>query len=180
MNGNGEYSALADCQEFCIQTSWECYSDGLYPNCYEVFGDIGTYESFEDCEAVCGNITYNCVEIYSPDEGYFLTCEEVYDGTGTYSMFEQCEINCISIVETWRCDNGVCGVLNDGTGEYSSLEECEKECQGISSIYEQYDITNKRLLKITNVLGEKITFKKGITLFYLYDDGSVEKRLIIE
>ena len=76
--------------------------------------------------------------------------------------------------------NGVCGVLNDGTGEYNSLEECEKECQGISLIKEQYDRTHKRLLKIINILGQKVKFKKGITLFYIYDDGSVEKRIIID
>jgi len=43
--------------------------------------------------------------------------------------------------------------------------------------------TNPRLLKVTDILGKEINFKsvsKHITLFYIYDDGSVEKRIYLE
>jgi hypothetical protein len=39
---------------------------------------------------------------------------------------------------------------------------------------------NKKLLKIVDVLGRNMHFKKNIPLFYLYDDGTVEKKIIVE
>mgnify|MGYP005705127607 CR=1 FL=1 len=41
-------------------------------------------------------------------------------------------------------------------------------------------IQNKKLLSITDMLGRNIKELKNIPLFYLYDDGSVEKKIIIE
>ena len=39
--------------------------------------------------------------------------------------------------------------------------------------------TNKKLLKITDLLGRE-TKQTNQPLFYIYDDGTVEKKLIIE
>ena len=39
---------------------------------------------------------------------------------------------------------------------------------------------NKKLLKIVDVLGRNTAYKKNTTLFYLYDDGTVEKKIIVE
>jgi hypothetical protein len=48
----------------------------------------------------------------------------------------------------------------------------------ISSIEE---INNtKRLNKITDVLGRKTNGKHKTPLLYIYDDGTVEKRIVIE
>jgi len=49
----------------------------------------------------------------------------------------------------------------------------------ISAIHETENI-NRRLLKITNVLDQEIIYRKNSLLFYLYDDGTVEKRIVIE
>ncbi len=38
----------------------------------------------------------------------------------------------------------------------------------------------KKLIKITDMLGRKTTQKKGVPLFYLYNDGTVEKKIIIK
>ena len=40
--------------------------------------------------------------------------------------------------------------------------------------------TNKELLKVTDLLGREIKGKKNEPLFYIYDDGTVEKRIVIE
>ena len=43
------------------------------------------------------------------------------------------------------------------------------------------DITNKRtLVKITDILGQKTPYRKNIPLLYIYDDGTVEKKIILE
>ena len=40
--------------------------------------------------------------------------------------------------------------------------------------------TEKMLLKITDILGRETRGKKNEPLFYIYDDGTVEKKIIIE
>ena len=39
---------------------------------------------------------------------------------------------------------------------------------------------NRKLLRIVDVLGRNTPFKKNTPLFYLYDDGIVEKRIVVE
>ena len=39
---------------------------------------------------------------------------------------------------------------------------------------------SKKLNKITDVLGQETPYRKNTNLFYIYDDGTVEKRIIIE
>jgi hypothetical protein len=43
----------------------------------------------------------------------------------------------------------------------------------------QEHTTNKELLKVTDLLGRE-TKKTNQPLFYIYDDGTVEKRIVIE
>ncbi|MBT3547796.1 MAG: hypothetical protein HN487_08935, partial [Flavobacterium sp.] len=40
--------------------------------------------------------------------------------------------------------------------------------------------SDKRLIKIVDVLGRESKITKRIPLFYLYSDGTVEKKIIIE
>ncbi|MBT5274293.1 MAG: choice-of-anchor B family protein [Flavobacteriales bacterium] len=47
----------------------------------------------------------------------------------------------------------------------------------ISSISE-YN-TDKKLLRVVDVLGREAKFKRNTTLFYIFDDGTVEKRMVI-
>jgi hypothetical protein len=38
----------------------------------------------------------------------------------------------------------------------------------------------KKLMFVTDVIGREVREKKNVTQFYIYDDGSVEKKIIIE
>lgn len=40
-------------------------------------------------------------------------------------------------------------------------------------------ISNKRLYKVTDILGKETT-QANQPLFYIYDDGTVDKRIVIE
>tara|TARA_B100001758_G_scaffold247942_1_gene268810 strand:+ start:14698 stop:17064 length:2367 start_codon:yes stop_codon:yes gene_type:complete len=40
--------------------------------------------------------------------------------------------------------------------------------------------SNKNLSKILDVLGQEVTYRKNTYLFYFYDDGTVEKRIVVE
>ena len=44
----------------------------------------------------------------------------------------------------------------------------------------QEHTTNKEILKVTDLLGRETKGKKNEPLFYIYDDGTVEKRIVIE
>ena len=41
-------------------------------------------------------------------------------------------------------------------------------------------LTDKKLLKVTDILGREPKVTKNEALFYIYDDGTVEKKIIIE
>ena len=43
-----------------------------------------------------------------------------------------------------------------------------------------YSEHTKYLLKITDILGREVEGNKNEPLFYIYDDGTVEKRIVIE
>ena len=40
--------------------------------------------------------------------------------------------------------------------------------------------SNKKLVKIIDILGREISYKSNTPIFYIYDDGTVDKRLIID
>ena len=50
------------------------------------------------------------------------------------------------------------------------------------SAIDEYQITNQNrsLLYITDILGRKITTKYNTPLFYIYDDGTVEKKFNVK
>ena len=50
-----------------------------------------------------------------------------------------------------------------------------------TNIYDKsHTFSVKQLLNITNILGQPINPKRNTPLFYIYDDGTVEKRITIE
>jgi hypothetical protein len=46
----------------------------------------------------------------------------------------------------------------------------------INQIHQQ----NNRLIKTVDVLGRRTQYKSNTLLFYIYNDGTVEKKIIIE
>jgi len=79
---------------------------------------------------------------------------------------------------SWDCNNnGVCNDPGTGSGQYSTQAACAAVC-GVSAIQEH--TTNKELLKVTDLLGRETKGTKNEVLFYIYDDGTVEKRITID
>jgi hypothetical protein len=56
------------------------------------------------------------------------------------------------------------------------LVETEEQPNAIFEL----NTNTKQLLKIVDVLGKEVPYKKNVPLFYMYSDGTVEKKLIIE
>jgi hypothetical protein len=101
-------------------------------------------------------------------------CLDPGTGLGAYSTAAACNAACIT--PSWDCNNGVCNDPGTGSGQYSTQAACTAVC-GVSTIQEH--TTNKELLKITDLLGRE-TKGTNQPLFYIYDDGTVEKRIVIE
>ena len=57
--------------------------------------------------------------------------------------------------------------------------EIEVPCENLTTAINEFNL-NKKLIKIVDILGRNVTKIQNSALFYIYDDGSVEKHLIIE
>ena len=95
-----------------------------------------------------------------------------------YDDLNECEAVCVSIEDTWDCVAGGCVDPADGSGFYSSLADCEAECQ--TSSITGLNNSNKKPKKIIDLLGQEIPIRKNTPMFYIYDDGTFEKKVIIE
>ena len=42
------------------------------------------------------------------------------------------------------------------------------------------NFTNKKLIKVVDILGREVNKERNTPLFYIYDNGSVEKKIILE
>ena len=60
--------------------------------------------------------------------------------------------------------------------------EVESKCFDVSTnLIVEYELNSKRkLLKITDVLGKEIKELKNTVLFYIYDDGLIERKMVLE
>ena len=50
----------------------------------------------------------------------------------------------------------------------------------VTSIVREINSTDKKLIRVVDILGRKTFLKNNETLFFIYDDRTVEKKIIIE
>ena len=82
-------------------------------------------------------------------------------------------LSCIDVDDaTWSTANWTVANGNIDPQHYFS-----NNCSGTAI---QEHTTNKKLLKVTDLLGRETKGTKNQHLLYIYDDGTVEKRIIIE
>jgi hypothetical protein len=92
----------------------------------------------------------------------------VFDSTGVY----------IPPPVSWNCLATACIDPADGNGTYTTLAACQTAC--ITSAINEAPQQKKQLLKIVDVLGKESSSNATGLLFYIYSDGTVEKRIVIE
>ena len=92
-----------------------------------------------------------------------------------------CNYNPLAEMDDGSCD------LPDGCGdplylEYDPLVTCSDPLDCITLIPTAISNINKDVspYKITNLLGKEISHKSNLPLLYIYDDGRVEKKIIID
>ena len=81
------------------------------------------------------------------------------------------------------------GIVLYVSGDYSLVLTNSSGCDSITNInftlnlnssYDEITLSNKKLLKITDVLGKEIPYSNNIQLFLHYDDGTIERKYIIK
>ena len=89
-----------------------------------------------------------------------------------------CRINpnlsCINVDDSAWATN----IWTVGGGRIDPQHYFSNNCSGTTSIEE--DAINKELLKVTDLAGRKTKGTKNQPLLHIYDDGTVEKKMIIE
>ena len=204
--GNGQYTTLAACQAVCgtPTPSWDCpiNSPG---GCYDPGTGNGQYTTLAACQAVCVSTSSNLCDsmtVFSTGGSpqtilaaevpnintiidYWITTAP--DGTvlGEDSMWNTHQIFNINPTNGQPFDTiNVC-ITYPNLGAYFTCcvtwiwdGTSWNKIGSITNIGEINDVKN-RLVKVVDVLGRE-TKERNQPLFYIYDDGTVEKKIIIE
>ena len=103
------------------------------------------------------------------DLAYLFGCDE-----------NSINVNWLSAINNGDMPDGfteyIYAMMSSGAQSFSYMDFLNSTQTSIQSNV----MSPKRLLRITNIMGEKVPFKTNQIQFYLFDDGSTEKRLIIE
>jgi len=90
---------------------------------------------------------------------------------------------------SWNTGETTQTITPTANGWYWCIVTDVNGCIGDTSFYEVTNIvsviseatnTDRVLLRITDMLGQETPYRRNTTLFYIYDDGTVEKSIIIE
>ena len=197
--GLGQYSTLTACQAACsVAPSWDCGPWG----CYDPGTGLGQYSTISSCQSVCstgsGVLCDSMTAIGSQSQitmqvnnintiiDYWITTAP--DGTilGEDSMWNMHNVfnsnlsgipydtitTCITYVDSMFGSAYTCCVIwiwNPVSGTWAKMG-------GATSVDEiNYE---RKLVRILDILGRETNSKKDAILFYLYDDGTIEKKYL--
>ena len=197
--GNGQYTTLSACQSACaVATSWDC---DPVNGCYDPGTGLGLYNTLASCQSNCSNTTSNycdsmtasgsqsqiIMEVNNINIDYWVTTapdmtmlgedsmsttHNVYNYNPMTSLPYDTMTTCI----TYTMNSPMtitCCVIWIWNGTYWAM-------MGNTTSIGEINYTNKRLIKIVDILGRKTFPKSNKTLFFIYDNGTVEKRIVIE
>lgn len=151
--------------EFNNTVSFDCDGQG---NCYDPGNGNGLYTNLNDCQNSCVVESFDCDGLGN--------CFDPGTGNGTYLSLTDCQSNCI--LPSWDCDlEGNCFDPGTGFGQFSSLVDCQNNCH-LTNIYDYSN--NKRIRYITDLLGQKTSNSSNKLLLYLFEDGTVRKKIVIK
>ena len=197
--GLGQYVSLVDCQAVCgtPTPSWDC---DLVNGCYDPGTGMGQYNQLNDCQAMCQlQIVSPCDSIDIVGSQSQLTME-VISGTNVNSplyiittdpngyivgedsltwthaawpvmALTDSIITCITYVN--GVDTLTCCVEFFWNGSFWA------KMGSVTSIGEIVK-SDKKIIKVVDVLGRETSINSNQTLFFIYEDGTIEKRYIID
>ena len=117
---------------------------------------------------------------------YFLEHLDLYSNSLSVLDMRNGNNQNISYFVTWNCWNSQfleCISVDDSTystNNWTSIDTWHYFSNNCNPLAIEEYSSKKELLKITDLLGREIKGAKNQLLFYIYDDGIVEKKLVIE
>ena len=199
--GLGQYTSLAACQAVCGNPtpSWDCPVNTL-GGCYDPGTGLGQYSSLSACQAVCqSQIASPCDSIDVVGSQSQLTMQ-VISGINTNSPLYMVttDPNGYIVGEdslTWTHDAWPIMALTDSiitcityVNGVDTLTCCVEffwngsfwaKMGGMTSLADIGSF-DKKLIKVVDVLGRETPINSNKTLFFIYEDGTIEKRYIID
>ena len=197
--GNGQYATLAACQAVCgtPTPSWDC---DPVSGCYDPNNGFGQYTTLASCQSICqSQIVSPCDSIDIVGSQSQLTME-VMSGTNVNSplYIVTTDFNGYIVGEdslTWTHDAWPIMALTDSiitcityVNGVDTLNCCVEffwngsfwaKMGSVTSIGEIGSL-DKKLIKVVDILGRETTINSNQTLFFIYEDGTIEKRYIID
>jgi hypothetical protein len=176
--------------------SWDCGTTG----CYDPGTGIGQYTTLAACQAVCSSTVSNLCDSMIVNGSLNQPIFEVV-GVNTFIDYWVTTSN-DGVLFQEDSMSTFHMVYNFGTQAYDTLTTCITYGMGttttccvewiwdansglwakmgsVTSMEEIYSF-DKKLIKVVDVLGRESKGLKNQSLFYIYDDGTVEKRIILE
>jgi|GEM_PF-2398343 len=199
--GNGQYVSLVDCQAVCgtPTPSWDC---DPVNGCYDPGTGIGQYVSLVDCQANCSSLPANYCDSMTLNGGggspqtiltaqvpnintiidYWITTAP--DGT---------VLNEDSLWNTHQINNmnpgydtlNICITYADAAGYFTCCVTWIWDGNmwlkiGNATSIGEISLFDKKLIKVVDMLGRETSINSNQTLFFIYEDGTIEKRCIID
>ena len=198
--GLGQYASLAACQTVCgtPTPSWDCGPWG----CYDPGTGMGQYTSLSSCQAVCVvGPAILCDSITASGSQFQMTLQlnnvntfvdywvtTANDGTilaedsmsTTHNVFNYNPItslpyDTINVCITYTDANGLNTCCE--TWIWDANSGLWAKIGSITSIGEIGSF-DKKLIKVVDILGRETSINSNQTLFFIYEDGTIEKRYI--
>ena len=162
------------------QEIWNFFS--LFVNCPSV---IISNNNLNGCDSVLvGSNYYSISGVYTDTLTSVNSCDSIvntnltiWQNTASYDTLT------VSANIVWN------GIPLNVSGDYSVILINSFGCDSIVNLNLTITIpssilnitnTEKTIVKITNMLGQETPYRRNTTLFYIYDDGTVEKRITID
>ena len=173
-SGGGQYASLSDCQNTCY-----VLCDSVDLSITNVVNLSATSDSITIGSNV-SSLTTTGVNFEWVDwngTGAILSTDSVFSfvinnfDTAFYILKLELSDNNFN---TWVCYYPVLVYWNNN--QYVSLRTANPM---LTSIDKANDISSRKLIKIVDLLGRETKERKNGPLFYIYDDGTVEKRIIL-
>ena len=169
---------------------WDILGTYVWPNFYvgNTYQDeIGFLKNWIEFRLVWidNNLLGNCYGIIGcmdPNACNFNQFANYDDGSCIYDSYSYDTLVSNSSIN-WN------GIVLYVSGDYSLVLTNSSGCDSITNInftlnlnssYDEITLSNKKLLKITDVLGKEIPYSNNIQLFLHYDDGTIERKYIIK
>ena len=77
---------------------------------------------------------------------------------------------------SWSCFDGVCLDPEDGTGNFNDSIVCASFC--VQNDISYSPLSKRELIKVLDIFGRQVNISRNKLLFYIYNDGFVERKIL--